>query len=156
MNANAAEILSDLTRRGVRLAPNGDRLHVDAPKGLLTPELLDELRRHKAELLALLHDPVANAVEDLHEHWSERAAILEHDAGLPRAQAEEQAAAMTATLARNRAYPWQALRLALAERPDLAAQVPDEPGPVDRLLWGVPRLAILPTRGVIPQGRVRP
>jgi hypothetical protein len=63
---------------------------------------------------------------------------------------------MTATLARNRAYPWQALRLALAERPDLAAQVPDEPGPVDRLLWSVPRLAILPTRRVVPQGRVRP
>ena len=99
---------------------------------------------------------LAEAVEDLREHWNERAAILEHDAGLPRAQAEEQAAAMTATLARNRAYPWQALRLALAERPDLAAQVPNEPGPVDRLLWGVPRLAILPSRRVIPQGRVQP
>ncbi len=156
MSTNVAEILSDLTRRGVWLAPNGDRLYVDAPKGLLTPDLLDELRRHKAELLALLHDVLPDTVEDLAEHWNERAAILEYDAGLPRAQAEEQAAAMTATLARNRAYPWQALRLALAERPDLAAQVPDEPGPVDRLLWGPARLAILPSRRVIPQGRVRP
>ena len=99
---------------------------------------------------------LADAVEDLREHWAERAAILEYDAGLPRAQAEDEASVMTATLARNRGYPWRALRLALAERPDLAAQVPDTLDPVDQLLWGVPRLAILPTRRVIPQGRVRP
>lgn len=78
------------------------------------------------------------------------------DAGLPRERAETEAAKMTATLARNRGYPWRALRLALAERPDLAAQVPDTLDPADRLLWGVPRLAILPTRRVTPQGRIPP
>ncbi len=140
------------------MAPNGDRLHVDAPKGLLTPELLDELRKNKPDLLAYLRreETLTDTVEDLREHFAERAAILKFDAGLPRERAETEAAKMTATLARNRGYPWRALRLALAERPDLAAQVPDTLDPADRLLWGVPRLAILPTRRVTPQGRIPP
>lgn len=39
---------------GVRLEARGKRLHVDAPKGALTPELLEVLRAHKAEILAVL------------------------------------------------------------------------------------------------------
>ncbi len=95
---------------------------------------------------------LAEAVEDLAEHFAERAAILEYDAHLPREQAEAEAAAMTATLARNRGYPWGALRLALASRPDLAAEVPDSMAVVDKLLWGPARLAVIPGRRVVPQG----
>jgi hypothetical protein len=36
--------------------------------------------------------------------FEERAAILEHDAGLSRPEAERQAARITTTLARNRGY----------------------------------------------------
>ncbi len=38
----------------IRLQAHGDRLVVDAPTGALTPELRDELVRHKSALLARL------------------------------------------------------------------------------------------------------
>ncbi len=44
----------ELRARDVVLAPVGDRLHYDAPKGALTPELRQALAEHKAELLAEL------------------------------------------------------------------------------------------------------
>jgi hypothetical protein len=47
-----------------------------APKGVLTPALLDVMRQHKAELHALV------------EEWSERAAIAEYCGGLSRPEAE--------------------------------------------------------------------
>jgi len=48
-------LLADLESRGIRLTATGpDRLHVDAPKGVLTPDLLDRLRLHKAALLSIL------------------------------------------------------------------------------------------------------
>ena len=52
---NAAELLAEVTQRGGRLLPNGDRLRVEAPEPL-PDDLLDRLRAHKPELLALL-DP---------------------------------------------------------------------------------------------------
>jgi hypothetical protein len=55
---------------GVHLEVHGERLQVDAPKGTVTPALLDALRHHKAALLVLL------AVFD------ERAAIMEYAGGL--------------------------------------------------------------------------
>lgn len=71
--------------------------------------------------------------EDLKEFFEERAGILEYDAGLPRAQAELEAARITATLARNRGYLWASLRAALAEYPALLTVLPDRPGQVDAL-----------------------
>ncbi len=47
-------ILTDLSALGVRVSASGDRLHVEAAKGVLTPDLLAMLRAHKAELLAAL------------------------------------------------------------------------------------------------------
>lgn len=48
---------SDVIRRcrevGVRIRPNGDRLHVEAPAGAVTPELREALARSKPEILAL-------------------------------------------------------------------------------------------------------
>jgi hypothetical protein len=50
-----AALVADLRGRGFVLEPRGERLHVEAPAdGLLTPELLAELRARKAEILCLL------------------------------------------------------------------------------------------------------
>ena len=50
-----AELLADCDAHGIRLlvAGNGG-LTIDAPQDALTPELLERLKTHKAELLALL------------------------------------------------------------------------------------------------------
>jgi hypothetical protein len=62
---------------GVKLTPYPDgTLHYKAPKGIMTPALLDTLREHKEALL------------DLVEAFEERAGILEYDAGLAREDAE--------------------------------------------------------------------
>jgi hypothetical protein len=98
---------------------------------------------------------VTEQAEDLAEHFAERAAILEHDANLPREQAEIEAARMTATLARNRAYTWAALRLAFRDYPAIVALLPDRPGVVDELPLGVAKLVIYPRHGVMPQGAHR-
>lgn len=50
----AVELLATLRARGVALEPRGDRLRV-RPASVVAPEELDALRRHKAELLALLN-----------------------------------------------------------------------------------------------------
>jgi len=51
----ARELLSEVKRRGVEIRSNetGDRIRL-RPGSLLTPELRDELKAHKAEVLALL------------------------------------------------------------------------------------------------------
>lgn len=53
-----AVLLADLDRQGVRLIARGDRLRVEAPPGVVTPGLLDQIRDCKAELLRLLTAPV--------------------------------------------------------------------------------------------------
>lgn len=49
------ELRQSLTSRNIRCWAEGDRLRYDAPRGALTPELLQELREHKAQFLAILH-----------------------------------------------------------------------------------------------------
>ncbi|HXO22737.1 MAG TPA: amino acid adenylation domain-containing protein [Thermoanaerobaculia bacterium] len=51
---NAARLLADLDRLGVRLWAEGDRLCYRSPKGSLTPPLLARLREGKAEILELV------------------------------------------------------------------------------------------------------
>ena len=80
--------------------------------------------------------------EDLLEAFEERAAILEFDGGLPRADAELDAARITATYARNRRYAWASLREALSGYPALSAQVPDRAGTVDSLPFGTARVHV--------------
>lgn len=51
----ARDLLTQLRNKGVQLeTPNGDRIVVDAPKGVITEELRYALATHKAELLSLL------------------------------------------------------------------------------------------------------
>lgn len=47
-----AELLARLSALNIRLGEREGRLHVDAPKGTLTPELRDELAAHRDALLA--------------------------------------------------------------------------------------------------------
>jgi tubulysin polyketide synthase-like protein len=51
---SADELIQTCSRAGIRLAPAGDRLRVDAPRGVLTPELRDALAVHKSELITKL------------------------------------------------------------------------------------------------------
>jgi|GEM_PF-2352469 len=51
MSAAAPDLLADLARSGIKLTPRGDKLHVEAPKGTLTPELRQTLAERKADLL---------------------------------------------------------------------------------------------------------
>ncbi len=51
-------LITYLSNKGIKLSVNGDSLLVDAPKGVMTPELRDSLTEHKAEILLMLrqHD----------------------------------------------------------------------------------------------------
>jgi hypothetical protein len=53
------DLLAGLAACGVRLTPQGDHLAVRGPRDVLTPDLLAMLRRHKADLMAILRQPAA-------------------------------------------------------------------------------------------------
>jgi TubC N-terminal docking domain len=73
----ALPLLHQLHALGVVLAPSPDgTVRCRAPKGILTPALVDAMRQHKTELHTLV------------EEWSERAAIAEYCGGLSRPAAE--------------------------------------------------------------------
>lgn len=50
------ELLEHLEARGVRLSEGVTGLRIDAPVGVVTPELRDLLARHKPDLLDLLFE----------------------------------------------------------------------------------------------------
>jgi pyochelin synthetase len=52
--ADAAAIVDDLEALGVELWAERDGLHYRAPRGILTPQRLDRLRSHKADLVSYL------------------------------------------------------------------------------------------------------
>ena len=54
-------LLNNIAQKGVKLASNGDSLDVDAPKGVLTPELRDSLIKHKAKILELIRQNSFNS-----------------------------------------------------------------------------------------------
>ena len=60
---NAAELLRDLERRDVRLALHGDRLQVDAPRGVITDEIQQDLKTCKPELITLIRERESASVE---------------------------------------------------------------------------------------------
>ena len=51
---NALQTLLLMWAAGAVLTRDGDRLHVEAPKGAIAPLLLDALRANKIDLLAIL------------------------------------------------------------------------------------------------------
>jgi len=50
-------LIAELDRREVQVWVDGDRLQCNAPAGALTPELRDQLRQRKSEILAFLRGP---------------------------------------------------------------------------------------------------
>jgi hypothetical protein len=92
---NAADLLDKYRRKGVEINASGDRLGYKAPVRVLTPADKAELAAHKPELLRLLTADKSGAgrwtLADIFDGWSERAAILEYEVGLSRADAEREA-----------------------------------------------------------------
>ena len=52
----ARELLAQLEADDVRLTIKGDRLVLNAPKGVLSPERIEEIRPYKPELLAIVSE----------------------------------------------------------------------------------------------------
>jgi len=50
---SAVQLIRECRDAGIRLQARGDRLHVEAPAGSVTPQLRQRLVEYKAELLAL-------------------------------------------------------------------------------------------------------
>ena len=86
-----ALLLQDLSSRGVTLEAHGPNLIVDGPADALSDEVVETLRAVKAELLVLLSSGADKPdwdAADWQAYLDERAAIREHDGGLPRSAAE--------------------------------------------------------------------
>ena len=58
---SASALLSELRRRDIQLRAEGSELRCSAPAGALTPELREQLREHKTDLMALLASAQAHA-----------------------------------------------------------------------------------------------
>lgn len=54
---NAAPLIRELRQAGIQLSATGDRLHVEAPTGTVTPELRQRIADNKTLLLAELRQP---------------------------------------------------------------------------------------------------
>lgn len=85
---SAAALVADLAGRGVTLALERGELKARGPRSAFTSDALAEIRAHKADVIALL---------SAREARDGRTAILEHEAGLPRDEAER----IAATVARQ-------------------------------------------------------
>jgi hypothetical protein len=62
----AAEVVTEVKRRGVSLSVSGGNLEL-RPASALTPELVSELRAHKAEILGTLADEAIESPSDVLE-----------------------------------------------------------------------------------------
>lgn len=93
-----AALLARVRALGGDLRPESGDLVLRTPAPI-PEELVAELRVHKPELLRVLADlELPAAVADWPEGWrqrfQERAAIIEYDGGIPRAEAERRAEAL--------------------------------------------------------------
>ena len=85
---SAVEALKAARAAGIQLGIDGDDLVLEAASAP-PAAVLDVLRRHKAEIVALLRPGADDwSAGDWHVFFQERAGIIEFDGGLPRAEAE--------------------------------------------------------------------
>jgi hypothetical protein len=99
-------LVQTLQAQGVHFRLEGQQVRVNAPAHLVTPELRDTLARCKPFILEQLQLTASPPPSD--EAWQERAAIIEHEAGIPREWAE--AFARVCCMARPTSIPaasWQ-------------------------------------------------
>lgn len=59
-----ALLLAEVEALGIRLSANGEKLHIDAPLGVLTPELRQRLAEHKTDLLTWLDPDIPQSFKD--------------------------------------------------------------------------------------------
>lgn len=90
----ANDFLADLRKAGIIVRANGDRLVVEAPAGLVTTQLRDELARRKETLLFALRDSielrlVPEDMEILREVANLLAVAYQRFLRIPRVPAEE-------------------------------------------------------------------
>ena len=78
-------LLAELAARGVEIEAKGDKIRLH-PASLLTSELRDGLREHKAGVIRLVR--LAGLTPDEREAFEERAAIAEFDGRLSTEAAE--------------------------------------------------------------------
>lgn len=80
----AQELVNHLQQQDVRLAAHGDRLRIDAPRGVLTPDLRRDLQERKPELLALIRErspramPTPTEVEAMSLEQFAKAGLILH------------------------------------------------------------------------------
>jgi TubC N-terminal docking domain len=53
---NVSELLTNLTEQGVQLWADNDKLRVNSPKGILTPQLQADITARKTEILSFLRE----------------------------------------------------------------------------------------------------
>ena len=85
----APDLICELRRKGYEIRADGGYLDI-SPADNLPPDLVQQLKQSKAEILTELQ----RETEDLQEAFEERAAIMEFDGGLPRHEAEALAKAL--------------------------------------------------------------
>ena len=61
---NAVPLIRELRQAGIHLSASGDRLHVEAPAGAVTPELRQRIAENKPVLLAALRQPGTTTTTD--------------------------------------------------------------------------------------------
>jgi amino acid adenylation domain-containing protein len=57
-------LLSELRQQGVRIRSDGDRVVCDAPPNVMTPELIEQLREHKEQIIEFLNQEPGKAKAD--------------------------------------------------------------------------------------------
>jgi hypothetical protein len=79
---NAQNLLGQLQSKGVRFEPDGEDFRILAPRGLLTPALLDEIKERKPEILALLSQaktqPEISHLAGLCPHCRQKLTVYTH------------------------------------------------------------------------------
>lgn len=68
----AADLFADLSRQGIQVWVDGDRLRIRAPKGVLTPALHELLAKRKAELIGQLRANKSSMARDASGQTSEQ------------------------------------------------------------------------------------
>ncbi len=93
---NALNLIQEVTRAGATMTLEGGDLVLSGARPL-PDDLVEQLRRHKPEVVATLKNEPVDP-----EAYEERAAIMEYDGGLSREEAEAFAHAMQTRRMRER------------------------------------------------------
>lgn len=123
--------LAYLHNHGLSAEPLPDGKLSISPVMNITPEIRNWIRAHKADVLAEL---AREADEDAREYFEERAAIMEHDGGLSRTEAERLASARVYEYRLSGISQWLTLLMPIDSDMDAAKHWLDERYGAERVL----------------------